>query len=127
MGGPILRDGPGLLAPLGWERCGRAMTAPRMRTPAFDNNANGRAIYPLLRRTQLSKFLGEAQLKELESFGRTTNRPAGYTLFRQGEDPTTFFIVIRGEVELRARPPGRRAYRTVEVGGQGCALGDEAG
>ncbi len=102
------------------------MTAPQTRTPAFDNSANGRAIYPLLRRTQLSKFLGEPEIKELESFGRTANRPGGHTLYRQGDEPSTFFIVVRGEVELRARPPGRRVYRTIEVVGPGCTVGDEA-
>jgi CRP-like cAMP-binding protein len=36
------------------------------------------------------------------------------------------FLVLRGSAELRARPPGRRVYRTVEVVGTGCTLGDEA-
>jgi CRP-like cAMP-binding protein len=36
------------------------------------------------------------------------------------------FVALEGAVELRARPPGRRAYRTLEVVGGGCTFGDEA-
>jgi CRP-like cAMP-binding protein len=104
----------------------RQMTVVDSRPRIATNGENGRAIYPLLRRMQLSKFLSDPQTNELESFCRSVTRPAGQTLFRQGEEPTTLYLVVRGEVELRARPPGRRAYRTVEVVGPGCTLGDEA-
>lgn len=86
----------------------------------------GKTLHPLLRRTTLSKFLNEAQLKDLEGFCRTFTREAGHTLFRQDEEPTTTYLVLRGSVELRARPPGRRVYRTIEVVGTGCTVGDEA-
>ena len=102
------------------------MTDANRRMPPLSNGANGRSIYPLLRRTQLSRFLDETKLKELGGFCRTVSRAPGHTLYRQGDEPTALYIVMRGEVELRARPPGRRVYRTVEVVGPGCTLGDEA-
>ena len=90
-----------------------------------DRSNGGRGVYPLLRRTTLSRFVTEAQMKELESFCRTVSRAPGHTLFRQDEEPTALYLVLRGSIELRARPPGRNVYRTVEVVGVGCTVGDE--
>ena len=86
--------------------------------------ANNR-VFPLLRRTDLAKFLSGDDLRELERFGDVLSRRPGTTLFRQGEPAETFFLLLRGSVELRARPPGRRFYRTIEVIGDGCTFGDE--
>ena len=83
-------------------------------------------IYPLLRQTPLRKFVSDAQLRELETFCERITQAAGATLYRQGDTAETLFIVVTGTVELRARPPGRRAYRTVEVGTEGCTVGDES-
>jgi CRP-like cAMP-binding protein len=104
----------------------QTMTITSRRPAARGADSNGASLYPLLRRTQLSKFLKESQLKDLESFGRVISRPPGHTLFRQDEEPTTLYLTLGGSVELRARPPGRRVYRTVEVVGHGCTVGDEA-
>src|SRR5205085_10445468 len=65
-----LGTGVGLLAPLPWERCEEAMSATDRWTPAMENGANGGSMYPLLRRTQLSRFLDDAQIKELEKLCR---------------------------------------------------------
>ncbi len=82
--------------------------------------------FPLLRTTQLARYLSEHDLVELEALCRPlTRRPWG-SLFRQGERAGSLYLVAEGSVELRARPPGRRLYRTVEVVRSGCTVGDEA-
>jgi CRP/FNR family cyclic AMP-dependent transcriptional regulator len=81
---------------------------------------------PMLRRTGLKNFLTEGQLKDLERFCRPSARKAGTTLFRQDEPADAVYFVVEGSVELRARPPGRRIYRTVEVVRSSCTFGDEA-
>lgn len=81
--------------------------------------------YSLLRRTQLSRFLHEEDLRELEVLCRGISRRVGSGVFRQGEPADTLYWVVEGMVELRAKPPGRRVYRTVEVVGRGCIFGDE--
>jgi CRP/FNR family transcriptional regulator, cyclic AMP receptor protein len=82
--------------------------------------------FPLLRSTELSRFLTEKQLKELERYCRSGTRKSGTTLFRQDERADSLYLLVDGTVELRARPPGRRAYRTVELIRPGCTFGDEA-
>jgi CRP-like cAMP-binding protein len=94
--------------------------------PVHPTNGNGGNLYPLLRRTGLTKFLSEPQLKDLEPYCRAVSRKSGTTLYRQGDPADTLYLVTRGSVELRARPPGRRVYRTVEVIGEECTVGDEA-
>ncbi len=84
------------------------------------------ATFPLLRQTELRRLLTEAQLKELERYCRTTVRRPGTTLFRQGDHADALFLLVEGSVELRAKPPGRRVYRTVEVVRGSCTFGDEA-
>jgi CRP/FNR family transcriptional regulator len=88
------------------------------------SNQNG--AFPLLRQTELGNLLSEQQLQELERFCRPSAKKIGATLFRQGDPADTFFLLVEGMVELRARPPGRRAYRTVELIGASCTFGDEA-
>jgi CRP-like cAMP-binding protein len=89
-------------------------------------SANQTGIFPLLRQTALRKFLDESQLRELEQLCRAATRKPGVTLFRQGDPADTFFMVAEGCVELRARPPGRRVYRTIELVIPGCTFGDES-
>lgn len=79
----------------------------------------------LLRQTKLGNFLSDPQLNELERFARWALRRAGTTLFRQGEPAVAVYLLVEGSVELRARPPGRRVYRTVEVVQAGCCVGHE--
>jgi CRP-like cAMP-binding protein len=93
-------------------------------TPLAESGAGG--SFPLLRSTELSRFLSETQLKELERYCRNATRKSGTTLFRQDEDADNLYLLAEGTVELRARPPGRRAYRTVELISPGCTFGDEA-
>jgi CRP/FNR family transcriptional regulator, cyclic AMP receptor protein len=125
-GGLYRLEGPGLLASRAGKHSGIAMNTVQTNNASPGENLNGTRLLPLLRRAQLSKFLNDAQLKDLESYCRSISRSAGQTLFRQGEEPTTLYIVMEGAIELRARPPGRRVYRTVEVVGPGCTAGDEA-
>jgi CRP/FNR family transcriptional regulator, cyclic AMP receptor protein len=87
--------------------------------------ASGTVGAALLRQTELRKFLSEAQLKDLERYCRTATRKPGSTLFRQGEPADTFYVLLDGIVELRARPPGRRVYRTIEFVQPTCTFGDE--
>ena len=94
-----------------------------MTTPTISNQ-NG--AFPLLRKTELRRLLSEQQLQELERFCRASAKRAGSTLFRQGDPADTFHLLADGMVELRARPPGRRVYRTVELIGPSCTFGDEA-
>src|SRR5687767_6007710 len=84
------------------------------------------ATFPLLRETELRRFLTDLQLRELERYCRASARRRGVTVFRQGEPADSFYLVAEGSVELRARPPGRRVYRTVEVVRPTCSFGDEA-
>lgn len=84
------------------------------------------AMFPLLRETGLRRYLTDIQLKELERYCRASARKRGATVFRQGEPAGGFYLVVEGSVELRARPPGRRVYRTVEVVRPACSFGDEA-
>src|SRR6266511_1832702 len=62
----------------------------------------------------------------LERFCQSVTKRAGATLFRQGGPAESLYFLAEGIVELRARPPGRQVYRTVEVVGQRCTIGDEA-
>jgi CRP-like cAMP-binding protein len=94
-----------------------------MSTTALTNH-NG--AFPLLRQTELRRLLTEQQLQELERFCRAASKRPGSTLFRQGDPADTFYLLVEGMVELRARPPGRRVYRTVELIGPSCTFGDEA-
>jgi CRP/FNR family transcriptional regulator len=82
--------------------------------------------FPLLRRTELRNVLNEDQLRDLERFCRSSTRKPGVTLFRQGEPADMFYLLVEGTVELRAKPPGRRVYRTIELIGPSCTFGDEA-
>lgn len=82
--------------------------------------------FPLLRETALSRHLSDGQLAELERFCEPVSRSPWATVFRQGQPAKDLYLVGEGAVELRARPPGRRLYRTVEVVGPGCTFGDEA-
>jgi CRP-like cAMP-binding protein len=80
----------------------------------------------LRRKLELRKFLNEEQLEELARYSRTTTRKVGVTLFRQGDPADTFYLLIEGCIELRARPPGRRVYRTIELVTPSCTFGDES-
>ena len=82
--------------------------------------------FPLLRQTRLSRFLNDGQLRELEADCKAVSRRPWATLFRQGDEAETLYFVVEGRIELRAKPPGRRLYRTIEVVGPGCTVGDEA-
>src|SRR5437870_13002221 len=95
-----------------------------MTTMATISSQNG--AFPLLRQTKLRTLLTEQQLQELERFCRATSKRPGTTLFRQGDPTDTFYLLAEGMVELRARPPGRRVYRTVELVGPSCTFGDES-
>jgi CRP/FNR family transcriptional regulator len=95
-------------------------TQPAVAEPGPGGN------FPLLRTTDLSRFLSETELKELERYCRSATRKTGTTLFRQDEEAESLYLLVEGTVELRARPPGRRAYRTVELIRAGCTFGDEA-
>jgi CRP-like cAMP-binding protein len=95
-------------------------------TASASSLAEQTATFPLLRETRLREYLSEAQLKEMERFCRAMVRKPGATIFRQGEPAETFFLLVEGSVELRARPPGRRVYRTVEIVRASCSFGDEA-
>src|SRR2546427_1968827 len=95
-----------------------------MTTMTTLSSQNG--AFPLLRQTKLRTLLTEQQLQELERFCRATSKRVGTTLFRQGDPADTFYVLLEGMVELRARPPGRRVYRTVELIGPSCTFGDEA-
>ena len=83
------------------------------------------STFPLLRLTELRTLLTEDQLRSLEQFCRPGSRKPGSTLFRQGEPADAFYLLIEGTVELRARPPGRRVYRTIELVRPPCTLGEE--
>lgn len=83
-------------------------------------------VFPMLRETSLSDHLSEEQLAEVERFCEAVSRAPWATVFRQGQPAERLYLVGEGAVELRARPPGRRLYRTVEVVGPGCTFGDEA-
>jgi CRP-like cAMP-binding protein len=99
-----------------------AFSKPPPSTVAATGPGGG---FSLLRSTELHRFLNEIQLKELERYCRNATRKAGTTLFRQDEGADHLYILVEGTVELRARPPGRRVYRTVELIRPGSTFGDE--
>ncbi len=74
----------------------------------------------------MTTFLSEPQLKRLERYCRATSRRPGLTLYRQDEPAHVLYLLMEGTIELRARPPGRRVYRTVELVRPTCTFGDEA-
>ena len=80
----------------------------------------------LLRRTELRKFLTERQLEELGRHCRVSRRKARSVVHREDDPADALYWVVEGTAELRARPPGRRAHRTVEVVGRGCIFGEES-
>jgi CRP/FNR family cyclic AMP-dependent transcriptional regulator len=88
--------------------------------------ADSPGSFSLLRRTELKRFLNDAQLDEVERYCRSATRKSGTSLFRQDEPAEHLYLLVEGTVELRARPPGRRVYRTVELIRPGCTFGDEA-
>lgn len=88
--------------------------------------SNDRRSFPLLRQTYLDRLLSVEQMRDLERTCRVITRKSGVTLFRQGEPAATLYILVEGMIELRARPPGRRVYRTIEVVSAPCTIGDEA-
>lgn len=90
------------------------------------HNGTSSRVHALLRQTPLSTFLTEAQLRDLEQMCRHLDRKPGTTVYRQGDEANALYLVLHGSIELRARPPGRRVYRTVEVIADGCTLGDES-
>jgi CRP-like cAMP-binding protein len=99
----------------------KSLQVMTMPTPTSQNGAS-----PLLRQTGLRHLLSEPQLQQLERSCRQATRKPGVTMFRQGDPADMFYLLVEGMVELRARPPGRRAYRTVELIGPSCTFGDEA-
>jgi len=101
----------------------RAFRSPHPGSFAESGSGGG---FALLRATGLRRFLNEMQLKELERYCMAGTGKGGTTLFRQDEAADRLYVLVEGTVELRARPPGRRVYRTVELIQPGCTFGDEA-
>jgi CRP-like cAMP-binding protein len=89
-------------------------------------NEGNNEVFSLLRRSGLQNFLSDGQMGTLQRFCRSSERRPGATLFRQGEPANALYVLVDGMVELRARPPGRRLYRTVEVAMPSCTCGDES-
>ncbi len=93
---------------------------------AINIQTTGEQTVGLLRRTELRKFLTEVHLEELGRHCRASRRKARSVVHRENDPADALYWVVEGAAELRARPPGRRAYRTVEVVGRGCIFGEES-
>jgi CRP-like cAMP-binding protein len=82
--------------------------------------------FPFIRQFALTDFLSAEHVAQLEKLGRPATRKAGATLFKQGARAETLYMVRDGLIELRALPPGRTSYQTIELVGPGRMVGDES-
>lgn len=76
-----------------------------------------------LARLPLFAGLGEAELARLAAATSRRELKRGEFLFRQGEQPTGFHLVVHGRIELRARSPHGRE-RVTDIVGAGRSFGE---
>lgn len=77
----------------------------------------------LLARLPLFAGLGAAELARLAAATSRRELKRGELLFRQGEAPTGFYLVVHGRIELRARSPQGRE-RVTDIVGAGRSFGE---
>jgi CRP-like cAMP-binding protein len=77
----------------------------------------------LLARLPLFAGLGAAELARLAAATSRRELKRGEFLFRQGEAPTGFYLVVHGRIELRARSPQGRE-RVTDIVGAGRSFGE---
>ena len=77
----------------------------------------------LLARLPLFAELGAAELARLAAATTRRELRRGEFLFRQGEAPTGFYLVVHGRIELRARSPQGRE-RVTDIVGAGRSFGE---
>lgn len=77
----------------------------------------------LLARLPLFAGLGAAELARLAGATSRRELKRGEFLFRQGEAPTGFYLVVHGRIELRARSPHGRE-RVTDIVGAGRSFGE---
>jgi CRP-like cAMP-binding protein len=77
----------------------------------------------LLARLPLFAGLGAAELARLAAATKRRELKRGEFLFRQGETPTGFYLVVHGRIELRARSPQGRE-RVTDIVGAGRSFGE---
>jgi CRP-like cAMP-binding protein len=77
----------------------------------------------LLARLPLFAGLGAAELARLAAATSRRELKRGDFLFRQGEAPTGFYVVVHGRIELVARSPHGRA-RVTDIVGAGRSFGE---
>jgi CRP-like cAMP-binding protein len=76
-----------------------------------------------LARLPLFAGLGAAELARLAAATSRRELKRGEFLFRQGEQPTGFYGVVHGRIELRARSPDGRE-RVTDIVGAGRSFGE---
>lgn len=76
-----------------------------------------------LARLPLFAGLGGAELARLAAATSRRELRRGHFLFRQGEQPTGFHLVVHGRIELRARSPEGRE-RVADIVGAGRSFGE---
>jgi CRP-like cAMP-binding protein len=76
----------------------------------------------LLARLPLFKELGAASRTRIAAGARKVRLARGATLFRRGEVPTGFHVVVYGRIQLRA--PGARGKRLSGIVGAGRSFGE---
>ena len=77
----------------------------------------------MLARLPLFVGLGEAERARIASATSRRELKRGEFLFRQGEQPTGFYLVVHGRIELRARSPQGRE-RVTDIVGAGRSFGE---
>jgi CRP/FNR family transcriptional regulator, dissimilatory nitrate respiration regulator len=77
----------------------------------------------LLARLPLFAGLGAAELARLAAATSRRDLKRGEFLFRKGEAPTGFYLVVHGRIELRARSPHGRE-RVTDIVGAGRSFGE---
>ena len=77
----------------------------------------------MLARLPLFAGLGEAERARLAAATSRRELKRGEFLFRQGEQPTGFYLVVHGRIELRARSPQGRE-RVTDIVGAGRSFGE---
>jgi CRP-like cAMP-binding protein len=90
---------------------------PRTLRPAAPRTAD------FLRNLPLFRELGEAELERIAAATAQVRAAAGTVLFRRGEVPTGFHVVVYGQVKL-ALTTADGAEKVIEVIGPGMSFGE---
>jgi CRP-like cAMP-binding protein len=76
-----------------------------------------------LRKTELFESLEISQLEGLLSHSSVESFPQGKTIFRQGDEATSLYVLMEGEVELTAQTGEKTELMTTKIDREGSTFG----